>query len=208
MLRVLGSARKTNDLDYVFVPYKSNNEIEKELVECVESVEDVHCKYALNSKCLRIDVTAGDAHVMVEASCSKELRVQKATTALLSPQYDLPKRIINVMDYSVSLSNKLAAWNERRLIRDVYDIWFFLQMGVRPDTRVLENRLKKPSYSKRLKNNEQFTGKTASGFYEHFRKYIVSLDDHIVAEEMKDYLDNEDRTGLSMMFKSAVALLR
>ena len=35
-LRIMGSARYTNDLDYLFVPFKSKNEIVSILLECLQ----------------------------------------------------------------------------------------------------------------------------------------------------------------------------
>jgi hypothetical protein len=48
------------------------------------------------------------------------------------------------MDFSVALSHKLAAWNERRLLRDLYDAYFLYKMvGVLPDKKILMRRLAK-----------------------------------------------------------------
>jgi predicted nucleotidyltransferase component of viral defense system len=50
--------------------------------------------------------------------------------------------IIQVIDFGIALANKLAAWNERRLVRDLYDIYFLYKMVcVVPDEETLQFRL-------------------------------------------------------------------
>lgn len=46
------------------------------------------------------------------------------TTQVLAKKYGLPSRIIKIMSFEVALANKLAAWCERRLIRDLFDIYY------------------------------------------------------------------------------------
>ena len=120
----------------------------------------------------------------------------------------LPPRMIRVTDYSVALANKLAAWNERRLIRDLYDIWFFLQMGVSPDRKTLETRLRKPVYSRLVKKKDRFSGVTIADFYEFLRKYASRLTDSDIQEELSDYLPREEMEGLAMQIRAALTKLR
>lgn len=48
------------------------------------------------------------------------------------------------MSFDAALSHKLAAWNERRLIRDLYDAHFIFRMvGQRPHMPTLLARLSK-----------------------------------------------------------------
>jgi len=64
---------------------------------------------------------------------------------LVSPAKDgQPARIIRMMSASWALAHKLAAWNERRLLRDLYDCYFFVaRLGELPDIGELRNRLAK-----------------------------------------------------------------
>jgi predicted nucleotidyltransferase component of viral defense system len=208
VLRILGSPRFTNDLDYLFVPYKSKEDIVKDVVECLASIDRATIKTSLNSKCLRAVVSTSEATIQVEIKVAMEVKSATVSTKLFSTQFNIPQRLIRVLDYSVALANKMAAWNERRLIRDIYDIWFYLQMHIAPDLDVLEKRLKKPGYSPQVKPIDYFTGKTPSEFYNFLRSHVAKLTDNDIKQELVDYLPPEEITGLAMMFRAALAKLR
>lgn len=53
-----------------------------------------------------------------------------------------PSRIVRVMALDYALAHKLAAWNERRLLRDLYDGYFLAgRLGETPVREVLDQRL-------------------------------------------------------------------
>jgi len=207
VLRVLGSPRLTNDLDYVFVPYKSKKDIVAQIINCLESIDGAELSHSLNSKCFRVLLTVDNTTIQIEAKVAKDVETSSLSTALFSPQFNLPKRIIHVLDYSIALSHKMAAWNERRLIRDIYDIWFFLQMNISPDAETLENRLRNPIYSRLIKPEDYFNGKTCHEFYDFIRKNVALLSAIDIEREMADYLKPEEMAGLSMLFRSALVSL-
>ncbi|MFC1762368.1 nucleotidyl transferase AbiEii/AbiGii toxin family protein [Planctomycetota bacterium] len=208
VLRILGSPRYTNALDYVFIPYKSKKDIVTEVVDCLSSINGAKVDYSLNSKCLRVVVATHEATIQVEIKVAMEAKTSIASTKLFSTQFNVPQRLIRVLDYSVALANKMAAWNERRLIRDLYDIWFYLQMHVEPDAEVLTKRLKKPCYSRLVKPEDYFPGQTPSEFYNYLRTQTAQLSDKDIKTELSDYLPLEEITGLSMLFRAALAKLR
>jgi predicted nucleotidyltransferase component of viral defense system len=208
VLRILGSQRMTNDLDYVFVPYKSKKDIIKDIVECLKSIDGAKVDYSLNSKCLRVKLSAGDAAIQIEAKVAMSVKTSIASTGLFSRQFNLPQRIIHVVNYSVALSNKMAAWNERRLIRDLYDVWFFLQMNIKPDEATLRARLMKPDYSRLVRKEDYFRGKTPGEFYEFMRERVALLSDTEIMESLEDYLPRKEILGMSMLFRAALAKLR
>ncbi len=194
VLRILGSPRFTNDLDYIFVPYRSKKEIVAEVLECVKSIEGATIKHSLNSKCLRVIVSADEATIQIEAKVATQVKTATVSTRLFSIQFGLPQRLIHVQDYSVALAHKMAAWNERRLIRDLYDIWFYLQMNVIPDRTTLAQRLKKPSYSRTIKPEDRFSSKTIEEFYDFIRAKVAVLSDEDIAQELTDYLPQTKST--------------
>ena len=207
VLKALGSIRYTNDVDYVFVPYKSKNEIVKDLVECLNKIPNSEISYSLNSKCLRIKIKVEDTMIQVEAKVAKKMNTEFITNKLISYEHNLPVRIIPIVNHSISMANKLAAWNERRLIRDVYDIWFFIQMGVSADQEILKKRLIKPIYSRTVKPEEYFKGVSINEFYEFIRGYVNSINDNQIEEQLGDYLLPKEIVGLSLMFKAAFVKL-
>lgn len=208
VLRILGSPRFTNDLDYVFIPYKSKNDIVADLVACLQSIPGATVSHALNSKCLRALVTVDGITIQVEAKVAMSARTALASTRLLSRQYNLPPRMICIVDLDEALANKIAAWNERRLIRDLYDIWFFLQMGILPDTDTLAKRLKKPAYSASVSKADYFGGSSLPEFYEFLRQHVAQLSDQMIRAELSDYLPPDDLEGLAMQLRAAMVKLK
>jgi predicted nucleotidyltransferase component of viral defense system len=207
VLRILGSPRLTNDLDYVFVPYKSKNDIVDEILTCLRSIDGAELDYSLNSKCLRVLLTVDQTSIQIEAKVAMDVETTTTSTRLFSLQFDLPPRVIHVVDTNVALANKMAAWNERRLIRDIYDIWFLLQMNASPDIATLEKRLLKPAYSRLVKEQGYFPGKTCSEFYDFIREQVAELSDEQIAGELADYLPPQETAGLALLFRAALVKL-
>lgn len=207
VLRVLGSPRLTNDLDYVFVPYRSKKEIVDEILMCLQSIQGASVEHSLSSKCLRAVLTVDNTTIQIEAKVAMDVKTDTASTRLFSLQFDLPPRIIHIVDTRVALANKMAAWNERRLIRDVYDIWFMLQMQATPDEATLQQRLRKPVYSRLVKAEHRFASRTCGEFYEFLRVYVAKLTDKQIEQELSDYLQPEEIAGLALQFRAALARL-
>lgn len=208
VLCVLGSPRLTNDLDYVFVPYKSKKDIVDEILTCLRSIDGAQLDYSLNSKCLRVILTVEQTSIQIESKVAMDVKTTTTSTRLFSTRFNLPPRIIHVVDTNVALANKMAAWNERRLIRDIYDIWFLLQMHATPDEATLQSRLLKPVYSSLVKKEDYFTGQTRGDFYDFIRSYVSSLSDEQISNELSDYLPPSETAGLALLFKAAFTKLR
>jgi predicted nucleotidyltransferase component of viral defense system len=208
VLRILGSSRFTNDLDYVFVPYRSKKDLVPEIVACLKNIEGAEIRHSFNSKCLRVVLTADGTTIQIEAKVAMTARTSLASTRSFARAFNLPPRMICITEHSVALANTLAAWNERRLTRDLYDIWFFLQMGVTPDPETLESRLKKPEYSRLVVKKDHFSGSTTGEFYEFLRQRVSTLTDSEIRQSMADYLPPEEMDGLAMQFRSSLVKLR
>jgi len=206
-LRILGSERLTNDLDYVFMPFKSKKDIVEGVISALREIEGAKIEYSLNSKCLRVVLSVDDVSIQIEAKVAMEVPVQIISNKELAIKFNLQPRLIPVVEYSVALANKMAAWNERRLIRDVYDIWFYLTMGIKPDIKTLKERLKKPSYSKLVPREDYFRG-SVEQFYDFLRMNIRDITDRDIEKSLGDYLKKEDMSGLSMKFRAKLADLK
>lgn len=207
VLRVLGCERLTNDVDYVFVPFASKKDIVDEVLSALHRIEGAAISHSLNSKCLRIALSRNEVAVQIEIKTAKEIKTSLVSNRYLARPYGCPPRIIPVLDYPVALAEKMAAWNERRLIRDLYDIWFYLRMGVRPDAPTLEKRLAKPEYSRRIKKSEHFKGKMAEDFYSLLREASQAVTDQSIEVELSDYLPAGEIAGLAMRFRAELAKL-
>ena len=208
VLRILGCERLTNDLDYVFVPYASKKDIVDEALTALKSLDGVELRHTLNSKCLRIVVKRGNVSVQVEAKTAMQVVTDTLSTAPVTKSFDLPPRLIRVVNYSCALADKLAAWNERRLARDLYDVWFFLRMGVLPDQETLTQRLRKPVYSKLVKEKDRFSGDSIDAFYDFLIAHVKTWSDDQVAAELEDYLPQSELVGMSMRMRAELVKLQ
>lgn len=207
VLCLLGSQRLTNDLDYVFIPYKSKKDIVDDIVSTIQTLDTVIVEHSINSKCLRLFITRDNTTVQVEAKVAMEVKTSTTSTRLFSPKFKFPPRLILVADYSVALANKLAAWNERRLVRDIYDICFYRQMKISPDSETLLSRLAKPCYSKLVSTEDYFSGTTENEFFEFLREKVYQLTDVDISKELSDYLPPNEIIGLAMQFRASLAKL-
>lgn len=207
VLRLLGCPRLTNDLDYVFVPFKSKRDIVDDVVATLRKIPGSEVTYSLNSKCLRAVVTVAGTSVQVEVKVALEEQTTILSTREVAGDLGLPTRLVRVVDYPVALANKMADWNERRLIRDLYDIWFYLKMGVRPDPTTLAGRLAKPEYSRLVKESERFQQTDTTRFLTFLSAAVQKLTDQHIAESLSDYLAPEEIPGLAMRFRAEIAKL-
>src|SRR3989338_2002492 len=130
VLRLLESPRYTNDLDYIFVPFKSK----KDIVDLIKSaLEEINCSvnFNLHSTSARFMVKfenkRGVFKTQIEANVDVACEAEAISTGDLAIHYNQLPRIVRVMKLNVALAHKLAAWNERNLIRDLYDAFFFFK---------------------------------------------------------------------------------
>jgi len=143
-LRLMHSPRYTNDVDYIFVPFDSKKDV-KSLVEgALSQVSGLHFSSSMNSKALRIVVDYGGQSAQIEINTEMECPSIPMSSSLLGTAYGHPARIVRVMEPGVSFAHKVAAWNERELMRDLYDVYQYeslFKATLRMD--ILLTRLKK-----------------------------------------------------------------
>jgi predicted nucleotidyltransferase component of viral defense system len=206
VLRLLDSARLTNDLDYTLIPFKSKNEVVKEVLNALNSLEQVRVTHNLNSKCLRCYVQRGNLTAQVEVKVDKDCKVEVLSTVNLAKLYNRTSRIINVMSLDLALAHKLSAWYERRLLRDIYDIYLFLNMGIKPNLEVLETRLKKPDFAKNVAINIKSHKKsqTIDEFFDYFKVEIKKIKQSDLDLELSGILGIEDLLGLEYKIKTTI----
>jgi len=197
-LRLLNSPRFTNDLDYIFIPYRSKKEIVNDVCELFNSIDGVNYHYSLNSKCLRIKLNYDNIKTQVEINVAEFCPSVSISTAEASSQSNQLSTIIQVMDYPVAMAHKLAAWNERNLIRDLFDLYFFYTfIKVLPDITTLEKRLLKISSTPRNKNPKQMTLKQ---LFTKLKQALNALSSDDMTE-LSDYLPANNLIGLDTQLK-------
>ncbi len=132
-LRLVDSPRSTTDIDYVLVPYSSKKDVIDRIKAVLSELEaEVHI--AAHSKMLRADVRVDEAAIQIEISVAATCRATPMATGGFARAQGQPSHVIRVMSWDHALAHKLAAWNERRLLRDLYDCYFLAQrLGESPD---------------------------------------------------------------------------
>jgi len=203
LLRLFECPRQTSDLVYTFIPYKSKNEIVDELLKLVNELEGAEIRHTLNSKTLTILIKTKNISLQIEANVALECRSIAATTnALCRPLNQIP-RVISIMSPDVALSHKMAAWNERRLIRDLYDIYYFYRIiGAMPDLTVLEKRLTRiESRIPKLKSKKKMT-LTELKF--EISNTVNQLKMEEVKAELFGTLPSEEMPNLDLKIRAAV----
>jgi len=143
-LRLMHSPRYTNDVDYIFIPFESKKDA-KSLVEGAFSrIDGLRFESSMNSKALRILVDYGGQQAQIEINTEKECPSIPMSSSLLTTPYGHPARIVRIMEPGVSFAHKIAAWNERELMRDLYDVYQYESLfKAVPRMDVLLMRLKK-----------------------------------------------------------------
>ncbi|MFA6715656.1 MAG: nucleotidyl transferase AbiEii/AbiGii toxin family protein [Victivallaceae bacterium] len=198
-LRLLDCPRFTNDLDYIFIPYTSKKDIVSDICQLLDKQPGLEYKYNLNSKCLRIRINYSEILTQIEINVAPECPSVAISTSALASRTGQLSRIIKIMDYSVSMAHKLAAWNERKLVRDLYDLNFYYTfLKVLPNLNTLKERLKKVASTRRNKNPKEMS-------FEQLVKSLRLTLTELTSEDMNelaDYLPAGNLPGLEVRLKA------
>ena len=205
-LRLFDSPRSTNGLDYVFVPFASKKDIAQEIRSTLDELEDAEVEIEMHSKMLRAEIRVDGAAVQLEASVAMECAGTPMSTGGFARQLGQPPRVVRIMSPDWALAHKLAAWNERRLLRDLYDCYYFTaRLGERPAEAALKERLSKvQSQLPGLKGTKSMS---RAELAEALRKEAADLSDRRVAAELGGLLPPEELAGLTPRMKAAAIQL-
>lgn len=202
-LRLFDCPRTTNDIDYVFVPYRSKNEILAGVREVLGEIDGARIEVAAHSKMVRARITVDAASIQIEANVDLQCPATAVPTAGFARQQGQPSRLVRVMDLDCALAHKLAAWNERRLLRDLYDAWFLsARLGARPDLEVLDRRLGK--VASRLPRLARRKRMTRSELAAELRTAFAAVDDTALRNELAPVLPPDEFAGLLPRIRAAV----
>jgi predicted nucleotidyltransferase component of viral defense system len=202
-LRLLDCPRYTNDLDYVFIPFESKKDVAELIGNALEQIPGVKVQTMIHSTCIRFLIEKEHVKVQLEVNVDKNCISEALSTASLASGNQLLPRIIRGMSFPVALAHKLAAWNERVLIRDLFDIAFMVNiLDIKPDLDVLRNRLENVNY--RTKSNGNKKKMTINEFAEKLLSTSQHLTQAAVETELGDYLSPEELPGLEKKIKIAV----
>lgn len=205
-LRLYDCPRSTTDVDYVFVPFRSKTEIVGRIERVLREVDGAKVHIAAHSKMVRASLQIEGVGIQIEANVSQECDSTAMPTADFARSLGQPSRIVRVMAPDTSLAHKLAAWNERRLLRDLYDAWFLsTRIGAKPDRAVLDKRLGKiesrhPAVAgkKKMKRAE---------FAAELRAAAESIDERAMRQELAPLLPPGELPGLLPRLRGAIVRL-
>lgn len=205
-LRLIDSPRSTTDIDYVFAPFTSKKDIRTRVSLALRSLEGADVQISLHSKMLRAEVRLDDAAIQVEVSVASECHGVPMSTGGFARQLGQPARVIRIMSPEWSFAHKLAAWNERRLTRDLYDCYFFSsRLGVTLAIDVLDRRLadvvsRIPALAGRKTTSH-------AGLASDLRAEAASLTQDRVDAELGGLLPVAETAGLALRIKAATIRL-
>ncbi|OGQ21387.1 MAG: hypothetical protein A3I05_02160 [Deltaproteobacteria bacterium RIFCSPLOWO2_02_FULL_44_10] len=201
VLRLLDCPRYTNDLDYVFIPFKSKREIQPLIMKTLGELEGVEVKHRFHSTNVQFDVMLknrfGTFKTQIEANVADTCAAQAMTTGDVALQFQQAPQIIRVMRFDVMLAHKLAAWNERRLMRDLYDAYFiFKHLNVSPHLDVLRLRLEDIHYAKSISGKSLPKKMSLEKFWKLLASELKTLTDADLEHELRDSLEEHQLLGL------------
>ena len=201
--------RSTTDIDYVFVPFDSKRDLARELRRVLgelEELEGARVRVEVHSKMVRAELHVDEAAIQIEANVDLACPSVVMPTAGLALAQGQPSRVVRVMSLDRAMAHKLAAWNERRLMRDLYDLYYFVaRLDVRPDMVALRERLSQiesrlPALRKR---KSMAVGELASAL----SMAAQALDDAKLRHELAPILPPEELEGLIPRLRAATTKL-
>ncbi len=209
VLRLLDCPRYTNDLDYIFIPFKSKKQIAPLIEEVLKEMEGLEVRHRFHSTNVQFDVvvknTFGTFKTQVEANVSADCAAQPMTTGDFAKQFHQPPQIIRVMRFDVMLAHKLMAWNERRLMRDLYDAYFITKhLNVTPNLDVLRKRLENIHYAKRMSGKSLPKKLSLEEFWQVLALELKTLTYADLENELRDSLDRHELLGLDNKIRIAL----
>lgn len=201
-LRLMHSPRYTNDVDYIFIPFDSKKDAKTLVEEALSLVEGLKYNTTMNSKALRIIVDYAGQQAQIEINVEMECPSIPMSSSLLSTPYGYPARIIRVMEPGVAFAHKIAAWNERELMRDLYDVYQYESLfKADPKMEILYKRLKSARSYKNV-----VAAKNIGALVEKMRKCAESLTESSFSE-LVPLLDAVELAGLSFRMRPSILAL-
>jgi len=198
-LRLLNSPRYTNDIDYVFVPFLSKKELKLLIEEKLSNVSGLVFSIKLNSKVMDIDINYMGQSCQIEINVESECDSIAMSSSPIASLYGMPAKIVRIASLPVAFAHKIAAWNERELLRDLFDIYQYKSiLRVEPNLEVLQKRLAKVRIYK--------NAKPANNLNELKEKLLLAakgLDEQKI-KELKPLLPEAELAGLHLRIAASI----
>ncbi|GBU21022.1 hypothetical protein R80B4_00910 [Fibrobacteres bacterium R8-0-B4] len=198
-LRLLNSPRYTNDIDYVFVPFKSKNELKPLIEKKLSSVNGLKFSISLNSKVMVVKINYLSQICQVEISAKNECDSLAMSSSAIASPYGMPSKIVRITELSAAFAHKIAAWNERELLRDLFDVYQYKAiLRVEPKQEILLQRLAKPRNYPNVN-----PAKDLVGLKEKLLAAADNLNEQNI-QELKPLLPEAELAGLHLKIAAAL----
>lgn len=202
-LRLLDCPRSTTDVDYVFVPFRSKSEVVGRIRDVLGEIDGAEVRVKVHSKMIRADLRVDGVAIQIEGNVDLECPSLAVPTAGIALAEGQPSRLVRVMGLDRALAHKLAAWNERRLLRDLFDVYYLVaRLQAKPEMEVLRRRLAK--IESRLPSMRKRKSMTLAEFAEQLERELLAVDGERLAEELAPVLPAEELAGLLPRLRAGV----
>ncbi len=204
LLRLLDSARSTQDVDYVFLSKESKKVLVHEITKTLSGLPEVEIgDVELNSRGIFITLTHANLpklKAMVEINVAPALHCAQGhmSTAALAGTYSMGGRVISTMSLPEAFAHKIAATLERNSVRDLYDI-NILEGLCAFDVATLQERLERLSIER--KKTRKVTFSDAAALLE---KKAQRLSAAVIKKELAPLLPPGRGEGLEVIIKASV----
>jgi predicted nucleotidyltransferase component of viral defense system len=197
-LRLLNSPRYTNDIDYVFVPFISKKELKLLIEKKLSSVNGLDFSIKLNSKVMDINISYMQQSCQIEINVESEYESLAISSSPVVSLYGMPAKIVRIANLSIAFAHKIAEWNERELLRDLFDIYQYKAiLRVKPNLEILQKRLAQTRVYKNAK-----PAKNLNTLKEKLILTANKLDERKI-QELKPLLPETELAGLHLRIAAA-----
>jgi predicted nucleotidyltransferase component of viral defense system len=202
-LRLHDCPRSTTDIDYVFVSFESKNDVVARIRAVLAEIDGADVSLDVHSKMIRARIDIDGASIQIEANVDVECPSQAVPTADFALRQGQPSRLVRVMALDHALAHKLAAWNERRLLRDLYDVYYLAaRLGAKVDVAALRLRLAK--VESKLPALKKKKSMSMLDFVAALREAVDGLDDAAVRDQLAPVLPPDEVEGLVPRIRAGV----
>jgi hypothetical protein len=202
-LRLLECPRSTNDIDYVFVPFRSKNDVVDRLRALLQEIDGAVVEVAVHSKMIRARLQVDAATIQIEANVDTRCPSLAVPTGPFATSQGQPSRLVRVMALGLALAHKLAAWNERRLLRDLYDVYYLAsRLGATPDLPTLRRRLQR--IESRRPELRRRRSMSLPELVAELQAAVATIDDAAVRNELAPVLPADELAGLVPRLRGGV----
>jgi predicted nucleotidyltransferase component of viral defense system len=204
-LRLQGSYRLTQDINYVLLSVESKKVLVKKIKKYISELREIRINdVELNFRGIFIEIESQEQpglKTLLEINILSSLHMipENMSTVALSNQYKLSGRVISVMALPEAFAHKIAASLERNSMRDIYDL-FILEPLSNFDVTTLFDRLKRLSVLRG--NPERVTFKEAAN---RLRKKGETINASRIEKELGPLLPLDQIKGIKLVLKATVA---